>query len=67
MRSTLRPSPMDLTCSPYPPHPLIHSRQLRSQLLSPAAHLGPREVAGENKPCSKAKLAKKTTLKDSAQ
>lgn len=38
-----------------------------SQLLSTAAHLGPREVVGENKPCSKAKLAKKTTLKDSAQ
>lgn len=33
------------------------ARELGTQLLCPATHLGPHEVTGKNKPCSKAKLA----------
>lgn len=33
--------------------------QLGSQLPTAGAHLGPGEVTGESKPCSKAKLAQK--------
>lgn len=41
-----------------PQQPASRHRHLGSQLLSLATHLGPRAVTGENKPSSKAKLAK---------
>lgn len=39
------------------------ARELGTQLLCPATHLGPREVTGKNKPCSKAKLAENPSVR----